>query len=319
MQTPQQVKSEERGFAAAVAGAVPAPPAVRPLDEARREEVLAFLSAGTVDNIYMSGLVRDNGIESDANRGTFYGAFARDGALEGVALIGHFTLVEARTERALAAFAALAQAHPSAHMIVGSPEKIDGFWRHYGAGGQQPRLFCRELFFERRDAPGADGEDDCEIGGAGRPAARALRPATAEDLDLIAPVQASMIYDESGVNPLARDAAGFRARLARRVAAGRVWVLVEAGRLVFKVDVMAETPEAAYLEGLYVHPDERGRGCGRRCLDALSRTLLGRSRAVCLVVNEQNKAAQSFFFKAGFKLRGLYDSIYLAPKTSADA
>jgi hypothetical protein len=39
-----------------------------------------------------------------------------------------------------------------------------------------------------------------------------------------------------------------------------------------------------------------------------------RSESVCLVANEQNKDSQEFFFKSGYKLRGLYDSIYLEPK-----
>jgi predicted GNAT family acetyltransferase len=98
-----------------------------------------------------------------------------------------------------------------------------------------------------------------------------------------------------------------------------VWVWAERGRLVFKADVMSETPEAAYLEGVYVRPEERGKGYGRRCLSQLSRALLARSESVCLVVNEQNKDAQEFFFKSGFKLRGLYDSIFLEPKAGGRA
>lgn len=306
MPSPQPLKLEQAGDGLRGAPAAGRRLSVRPLGVRRREEVLEFLSAGTVDTIYMSGLIRDNGLQSSANRGTFYGAFGEAGALEGVALIGHFVLVEARGEQALSAFARLAKMNPSAHMVVGAPEKIEVFWRHYGADGREPRLICRELFFVRREVPAED-----EAG----PPVPGLRLAEPDDLDLIVPVQALLAYDESGVNPLARDAAGFRGRVARRVEMGRVWVMVEAGRLVFKVDVMADTPEAVYLESLYVHPEERGKGYGRRCLSQVSRELLRRAPAVCLVVNEQNKAAQSFFLKAGFRLRGLYDSIYLAPNT----
>ena len=44
----------------------------------------------------------DNGMESPNNRGKFT-AIVFDGKLEGIALIGHTTLVEARSETAIAA------------------------------------------------------------------------------------------------------------------------------------------------------------------------------------------------------------------------
>ena len=49
----------------------------------------------------MTSFIQDNGIESELNRGKFYGYRNMDGTLEGVALIGHTTLVEARTREAI--------------------------------------------------------------------------------------------------------------------------------------------------------------------------------------------------------------------------
>ncbi|HEX3560830.1 MAG TPA: GNAT family N-acetyltransferase [Pyrinomonadaceae bacterium] len=73
----------------------------------------------------------------------------------------------------------------------------------------------------------------------------------------------------------------------------------------------AETPEVIYLEGIYAHPAERGAGAGRRCLKRLSRELLLRTRRVCLLANEENERAHSFYRICGFKLRGVYDSLFL--------
>ncbi|MCA1613554.1 MAG: GNAT family N-acetyltransferase [Acidobacteria bacterium] len=151
-----------------------------------------------------------------------------------------------------------------------------------------------------------------DAAGAGGAAAAGLRPATPEDLPLVLPAQAAMAVEECGVNPLEVDPQGFRERCARRIGRGRVWVAVGAGGgLDFKADVMAETPEAVYLEGVYVRPGARGTGLGRRCMTQLARELLARSRAVCLLVNESNLEAQSFYRKLGFGLRGLYETIYL--------
>jgi uncharacterized protein len=281
---------------------------VHPLTEAHSEaEVLAFLAERPVRTVVMAGLVRDNGLESPFNRGTFYACRDSAGRLEGVALIGHATFLEARTEGALAAFAGLAQKETNAHMILGEQGLVRRFWKYYAPEGQKPRIFCRELLFEQRWPISA-----CE------PVA-GLRPATLDDLALVMPVHAAMAFEESGVNPLEVDPHGFRLRCARRIEHGRVWVLIEAGRLVFKADVASETPECTYVEGVYVEPSSRQQGHGMRCLSQLGWELLGRSASVCALVNEQNLVAQALFMKAGYKLRGYYDTIFLERKSGRAA
>ncbi|HKQ08017.1 MAG TPA: GNAT family N-acetyltransferase [Blastocatellia bacterium] len=273
---------------------------VHPLTERHNEgEVLDFLAERPVHTVVMSGLIRDNGVESPFNRGTFYACRDSEGRLAGVALIGHATFVEARTEGALRAFAELAQKERDAHLILGEQGLIHRFWGHYAPAGQTPRLFCRELLFEQRWPVEA-----CEP-------VPELRRATLDDLMLVMPVHAAMAYDESGINPLDVDLAGFRMRCARRIEGGRVWVLVEDGNLVFKADIASETPECTYVEGVYVEPASRQRGHGLRCLSHLSRKLLVDSQEVCALVNEQNLAAQSLFLRAGYKLRGYYETIFL--------
>lgn len=291
--------ARERKAAPTDAAAHAAPPRVGPLSIGDAREVLAFLDARPLHTVSMAGLVRDNGVVSPHNRGSFYACRDEAGRLEGVALVGHAILVEAHTERAAAAFARLAQRRAGAHIILGEEERIGLFWKHYAEGGQEPRRLCRELLLEQRWPIEA------------REAVRELRRATAEDLAELVPVHAGLVLEESGVDPLAVDAEGFRARYLRRVERGRVWVAREAGRLLFKAEVYAETPQAAYLEGLYVAPERRGGGYGLRCLSQLTRDLLRHSDSVCLLVNEQNGAARAFYRKAGYQQRAVYDTIFL--------
>src|SRR4051812_10859323 len=82
---------------------------VRPLTNEQTDEVLAFLSARPVQTVCMVGFIHDNGLESPLNRGTFYGYLNARKELEGVALIGHITLMETRNLDALRAFARIAQ------------------------------------------------------------------------------------------------------------------------------------------------------------------------------------------------------------------
>jgi predicted GNAT family acetyltransferase len=273
--------------------------ATEPLAEKHKAEILAFLQERPLHTVYMTGCILDNGVVSPLNRGCFYGYRNREGRLEGVALIGHATLFEARSDASLAAFAALAQKCSRTHMLLGEMDKVENFWSHYARGGQEPRIVCRELLFEQKFP--------VEV----KEPVRGLRKATLADLDLVLPVNARMAEAESGVNPMEKDPIGFRLRCARRIEQGRIWVLVQEGRLSFKADIMFETPDVIYLEGIYVAAETRGQGVGLRCLAQLTRKLLAHTKTVSLLVNELNQVASSFYLKAGFKLRAHYDTIFL--------
>lgn len=272
---------------------------LHPLNSGDELEVLGFLAERPLHTVVMAGHIRDNGLESPFNRGSFHACRDEEGRLEGVALIGHATLIETRSEAALAAFARLAQTCEDAHMIMGEKEKVEHFWRYCARVGQLPRRVCRELLFEQRWPVEA------------REPVPELRLATLHDLEEVMLVQAQMAYDESGINPLSIDAAGFRRRCARRIEKERVWVWVEDGRLIFKADIISDTPEAIYLEGIYVNAEDRRKGYGARCMSQLGQTLLARTGSLCILVNEQSEGGRAFFERVGFKLRSAYDTVFL--------
>ncbi len=273
-------------------------PIIERLANGLEKEVLAFLALRPLHTVWMAGLVRDNGLVSPLNRGTFYACRNLTGEIEGVALIGHATLFEARTSRALAQFASLAQSHTRTHLLLGEQERVAQFWQHYSRGGQTARVLNRVLLFELRWPIGV------------RRSVKGLRLATLEDLALVMHAQAGMACLESGINPMQLDPVGFRLRCARRIEQGRVWVLIEDGELLFKADVFSETPEVIYLEGVYLASHERGQACGLRCMSQLSRTLLARAASVCLLINEQNKDAQGFYQRAGFQYQCAYEIVF---------
>jgi predicted GNAT family acetyltransferase len=161
------------------------------------------------------------------------------------------------------------------------------------------RRACRELLFELRWPVEARAEIPC------------LRLGTAADLELIMPVQAQMAFDESGVNPLERDPKGFRRRCARRIEQGRTWVSIEAGKLIFKADIVSDTSSVIYLEGIWTNGERRAQGYGLRCMSQLARLLLRRTQSICVLVNEKNTTAHNFYQQAGYKLRAVYDTIFL--------
>src|SRR5437868_1544171 len=121
---------------------------VEQLTEAARAEVLCLLAENPMHTVCMAGIIRDNGLESEHNRGTFWGCRNSEGRLEGVALIGHHTLIEARTRRAAREFALIAQCSTRTHLIMGELGQVEEFWNAYADEGQRMRLACRELLFE---------------------------------------------------------------------------------------------------------------------------------------------------------------------------
>ncbi len=264
----------------------------------QEDEVLDFLAARPLHTVIMASLIRDNGLVSPRNRGTFHACRNASGRLAGVALIGHVTMIETYSDAALELFADLAQQHQRAHVIVGEQDRVTRFWDFYGPAGQAPRLMCRELLFEQRWPLQAHESVN-------------LRQASLDNLEIVAPVHAHMAFEESGINPLERDPIGFRQRVAQRIERGRVWVLTDHGKLIFKADIQSQTPEQIYLEGVYTNPDERGKGLGLRSLSQLSRILLAHTQSLCVLVNELNPQAQLFYHKAGYKMRGFYDTIFL--------
>jgi uncharacterized protein len=271
---------------------------VKRLTGKQEPEVLALLEARPLHTVLMRGLIHDNGLESSLNRGTFYGWRKANGRLQGVALIGHATLFEARSEIAIQAFGHEARKHVGVHMILGEQRAVDVFWKSFAESGEQPRRACTELLFERQWS----FED---LGSAG-----ALRPATLEDLGRVLPIQAQMASAESGLNPMEVDPVGFRKRCARRIELGRVWVCVEGPTLTFKCDIMYETPDFVYLEGIYVAPSLRGKDHGLGCLAQVCKNLSSRTRSLCLFVNEESREAQNFYRRAGFVLRSAYSTIF---------
>jgi GNAT superfamily N-acetyltransferase len=263
---------------------------VQILTESCREEVQEFLRARPAHTVVMTGFIRDHGLESENNRGRFYAYRGRSGTLEGVALIGHATLVEARSQDALTAFALKArESETPIRLMMSDGDSIESFWRVYSADRIAPRRVCRERLFEIRHPVPV------------RETVPGLRLAVAQELLPIAAAHAGIALTESGVDPLEKDRAGFLKRVARRIAQNRVWVVFEDGRLIFKADVVAETDEAMYLEGVYVDEESRGRGLGADCLSQLSRILLEKAKHVCLLSNVEFEAAHGAYRKAGFK------------------
>ena len=271
---------------------------VAPLAQGHGPAALAFLSERPVDNVIMSGFIRDNGVVSPQNRGRFFGCWNTSGALEGVALLGRGVSFDSRSDAATELFAALARKSPAPHMLMGESNQVRSFWGHYAPAGVAPRKLRDVTILEQR-RPFADCED-----------VRGLRPARPDEADEVTALHAEMVREETGTDPMRTEPDDFRLRCLRRIELMRTWVWSEGGPVVFKAEVVAETPEVAYVEGVYVSPDERGKGYGRRCLSQMGRQLLSRVHTVCLFADEENRRARDFYLSVGYRPASRYNILY---------
>jgi predicted GNAT family acetyltransferase len=274
------------------------------LRDDQETEVLDFLAANPSLSFVMTGWIKDNGLVNKLNRGSFYATRNGLGHIDGVALIGHVTCFDTNSDAACAAFADLARNNSETFLLLGEEQRLSRFMSFYAPDSTRSHSTSRQLLFEQRSRV------NCES------TVPDLRRATLEELDLIVPVHAQMAFEQSGVNPLDVDAAGFRDRCARRIQQGRIWVCVENGQLVFKADVVIDVPDVNYLEGVYLRPESRGRGLASACVRQLTNVLLAHTKSVCLLTEENESAAQACYLRAGFKLREYYQTVFLQQETS---
>lgn len=260
------------------------------LTEADKTEVLDFLKLRPVHTVVMTSFIQDNGLESVDNRGKFYGYRNFQGMLEGVALIGHTTLIESRSEDSLHAFAVTARkSETPIHILMSDGKTVETFWRYFTGDNRKPRLVVTELLFEL-GFPYLVQKCKWDV-----------RLAKIEELAPIAEAHAEVAFIESGVDPLIKDREGFLKRTLKRIEKERTFVIFENGKLLFKADIVAETDDVYYLEGIYVAGEMRGKGIGASCLAKLSVELLNRKQHICLLTNVDFKNAHRSFEKAGYK------------------
>lgn len=262
-------------------------------DESR---ALAFLRREPVANFLMIGLMREHGVESRHNRGTFYGC-TKGGELVGVGLLGEWFSTSGPRE-SLSLFARAARRLHAGRIrivLLGEGEE-ERFERVFRRGGPRcpPQKETQVLLVKDADAEDA-------------PAFAPLRPAESSELEEVAAAHVQACVESNGVNPLARDPEGFRRRLLARIRSGRVWVVCgDGGRVVFKTDIAVETDETAYLEAVWTAPELRGRGLGANAVGELSRRLLGCYHAVCLFADADKSHLVPFYRRLGFRTHGTY-------------
>ncbi len=247
-------------------------------------QILEFCAEEPVERVFL---------EDVARRGL--GRFAALGPNGRLTALCHVGANVVPSGEQCGAFAGMAAAG-RARMVIGEQRAVGELWAKAEARMPLPR----------EDRPGQPVyvlERPPEAGGTG------LREATLSDLALLVPACAAAHHEEIGLDPLDRDADGFRWRTQAQIGEGRSWLWVEHGTILFKAEASAWTPEAVQLQQVWVDPSVRNRGNARRAMRDLCRRLLERVPRVCLFVRPENEPAIRVYESIGMRRTITYRSL----------
>lgn len=132
----------------------------------------------------------------------------------------------------------------------------------------------------------------------------AVRSARAADYDVLLPACVHMFIGEVGYDPMRHGRHAYEERLHHLVRSGRAYLQmgVAEGRrqVVFKAEVGALGGGVAQLQGVWVHPELRGRGLARAGLSAVIEAVRAdHAPTVSLYVNDFNTAAVAAYEAVG--------------------
>jgi len=247
------------------------------LVEPTTAQILAYCAESPVERVFLEDVAR-------RGNGRFAAVERPDGDLQALCHLGTNVVPSGS---GCGAFAEVAE-RASPRMLIGEQEAVTDLWESARRRLGKPRE-------DRRSQPVYVSTTPPEPGGTG------LRPATREDLDLLVPACAKAHYEELGVDPLRRDANGFRWRTRVQVEEHRSWVWIEDGVILFKAEASAWTPDAVQLQQVWVDPPARGQGNGSRALRDLIRLLLAHVPSVCLFVRAENAPALRLYDSIGMR------------------
>jgi len=245
--------------------------------EPTREQVLAFCAGDPVERVFLEDAAR-------RGFGRFVAVAGRNGSLTALCHAGANVVPSGSGCGAFADTAVSMRAK----MLIGEAQAVTDLWE---AGR-------RRLPSPREDRPHQPVYAITEPPPGGE---SGLRRARRDDLERLVPACAAAHELELGIDPVARDAEGFRWRTAAQIEAGRSWLWLEDDVVLFKAEASAWTPQAIQVSQVWTDPEARGRGYATRGLRDLCRLLLETTPTVTLFVRTENAPAIALYERVGMR------------------
>jgi predicted GNAT family acetyltransferase len=265
--------------------------ASRVLDDSDRDEVLRLLDTDPVANVFVASRVRAVGLNPSRLGGQMWGMGPR-GGLTSLCYAGANLVPVNAGREAVHAFAERARRQGRrCSSIVGPAEAVEPLWERlepYWGPARAIRWAQPVMATSSLSTVPAD------------PLVRRVRP---EEFGILLPACVAMFTEEVGVSPDAGDGGAlYRSRVAELIRIGRSYARIEDGRVVFKAEIGAVTPQACQVQGVWVHPERRGQGHAVAGMATVVEQCLHYfAPAVTLYVNDFNMPARAVYARVGFK------------------
>jgi predicted GNAT family acetyltransferase len=256
-------------------------------------ELFGFLDRDPVLNVYMLALTLRDALARPqeevwaARRGEELAAVVHLGGPSGAVLpvgddVEALDLLADHTLRRRAIL-------PRRIQVVGTSAAVEPFVRRFAEAGIRPRLNRGQVYMALEPGKLTPFERLPE-----------LRVATASDYDVLYESGADLRAEELEEDPRRGDASAYARRVGEEARDGSTWLWMAGGVLRFRASVSALTADAAQIAGVYTPAPFRNRGFARRALSELCVRLTGRTRNVCLFVNDFNAPALALYRRMGF-------------------
>lgn len=263
---------------------------IRRLGETDRDALVELLMTAPQYNMYMLGNLYAYGLDADFCE--YFGDVV-DGEIRGV-LNRYETgwLVYGRAGADWAGLGHLLDSHPAgAQRLQDNPGGIESFMPYIA---NYVYTFSEETFMEL--PCGA-------LNAQPMPEGFVIRKATLDDL-------ATLVRLFADAGEMTRTPAGIERPLRER----RVWVAMKEGEAVAAALTNAETKTTAMIGGVFTAPEWRGHGlsqavCSRLCEELIEQQLHP-------VLYWKNPAAGHVYAKLGFRVIGVWRSVWLARRES---
>ncbi|KUP95475.1 GNAT family N-acetyltransferase [Thermobifida cellulosilytica] len=264
---------------------------IRVLGERDHAEVHALLDQDPVGNVFVASRLRAVGLDPGQLGAELWG-YVEHGSITALCYAGANLIPINANADAVRHFASRARWQGRrCSSIVGPIPAVTDLWRRLRPyWGPARAIRARQPVMATSQEPPVPAD----------PLVRRVRP---EELGILLPASIAMFTEEVGVPPDSGDGGAlYRARVEELIRLGRAFARIEDGRVVFKAEIGAVTPHACQVQGVWVHPDLRGRGYSVGGMAAVVRYALAEiAPTVTLYVNDFNTPARAAYRRVGFR------------------
>ena len=269
------------------------------LRDADRAQVDTVLDREPIAAAFVAARIASNGV-SRWRLGAHLWGYAPEGRLESVCYSGANLVPVATSPSAIRAFAGMARDQGRVcSSILGPAAAVLDLWAELEPDWGKAREVRASQPLLATATPALVPPDP------------AVRRARMTDFDGVLPACVAMYTEEVGVSPLGWDGgATYRARVGELIRAGRSYVRVDDGQVIFKAELGAVSRHACQVQGVWVHPRWRGRGIATgRVAAVVEDALRCVAPVVSLYVNDYNTAARRVYARCGFEQVGTFATV----------